>query len=108
VVENYVHDNTIVATDDPSNPDNTFGMGWLEDYAGMLRDPGSNNRGDLNAFYYPTPEGDYIRYGGPGIYTSYLSVFAETPGGQNSWYLTTEEADQTLSSAGIPLIPENH
>lgn len=107
VVENYVHDNTIVVADDPSNPDATFGMGWLEDYSGMLGDPASDNRGEANAFYYPTPEGDYTRYEWPGRHASRLSVFAQTPGGKESRYLTGEEADQVLSSAGIPLIPEN-
>jgi hypothetical protein len=108
VIENYVHDNTIAATDDPADLYNKRSLGWLKDYAGMMALPSSNNRGADNAYYYPTPESQQIRFEWPGTITNHLSVFVTTPGDVGGRYLTQAESYQRLSFGGIPLYPENH
>jgi hypothetical protein len=40
--------------------------------------------------------------------SSQLADFNSTPGEHNGRYMTAQEKDQVLTTAGIPLTPEHH
>jgi parallel beta-helix repeat protein len=102
VTDVFVHDNTIVATD------NTFALAWLSDYFPYrLFQAGSSNRGDGNQFWFPGTEGGGIRFEWNGHPMSQLSDFVGTPGGSRSTYLTSAETEQILQAVGIPTAPES-
>lgn len=103
VVDVWVHDNVIAATD--ADGDNQrFALGWVQDFAGPLLDPASNNRGSGNSYWYATPEGRSIRFEW-GTPLRDLSAFNATPGEEGGRYLTAAEKDAILSGANMPLMP---
>jgi parallel beta-helix repeat protein len=99
VTGNTVHDNTIITNHDGGF--NTYAVGWLEDWNGVLQNTASNNRGYGNRFWFSTPEGPELRYrwGGDAFWT--MANFSTSPGGQNSVNLTDSQKNQALASAGI-------
>lgn len=101
VVDNiYIHDNIIVQNT------GTMALVFCKDFAGTLYEPASNNRGALNLFWFPDPEGQYGRFGWADKAMRFLSEFNATPGGGgNSRYMSNVEKDEALSAAGIPLEP---
>ncbi len=106
VIEDYVHENTIVATDD-FIPGNRFGLRWLEDWVGPLYATAANNRGANNQYWYPTDTTKVARFQWKNELTD-LDVFNQTPGEENGAYITTALKDQLLSAAEIPLRQEQH
>jgi hypothetical protein len=52
-VGNYVHDNTIALSPVSSDTSDKFMGGFVQDWAGVLFDAGSNNRGALNLYWMP-------------------------------------------------------
>lgn len=104
VIGNYVHHNTVAATDDVS-PGNRYGLRWLEDYDGPLYLPGSNNRGAQNQYWYPTTTTSATRFRWTDD-LSRLDLFNQTPGEHGGVYVSDSTRDQILSTAGIPLAPE--
>jgi hypothetical protein len=103
-VGNYVHDNTIAAQDNPSDPYSTLAMSWIMDWSGNLFDPASNNRGANNNFWFPTPEVGYTRYAWKGPIST-LAAFVATPGNSNGSYLSSAQKDSLLAAAGMPTTP---
>ena len=96
-----VIDNAILHQDGPGTQ--TFALGWLEDGRGVLFDSRSANRGDGNAFWFATSQGD-VRFAWNGDRSS-LSTFATTPGGRGSHLLSTSEKDVLVARHGIPASP---
>ena len=96
---NSIHDNTIIAIHDGGW--NTYGLGWLEDWNGVISNPGSNNRGFNNRFWFSTPDGSELRFrwADEGFWT--VADFSASQGGQNSSYLSDSQKNQVLASAGI-------
>jgi hypothetical protein len=74
------------------------------DWAGILFNPASNNRGSNNRYWYPTVENSQLRYGWNGAKTR-LADFEATPAEAGGTYLTTSQKDAALSAAGIPTAP---
>lgn len=100
VVGNYVHNNVIIL----GNGDVT-GLGWLQDWAGELYAPASNNRGARNRYWFAEPEGSQERFEWNARGISRLADFNVTPGENEGRYLTRGERDAALLAAGIPLAP---
>lgn len=99
VTGNWIHDNTIISDHDGGW--NTYALGWLEDWNGVMGDGSSNNRGSDNRFWFSTAEGPELRYRwcGDGYWTA--SDFSVSPGGQNSQNMTESQKNQVLASAGL-------
>ena len=107
VVNNRVHDNVIVMTTDWSQ--NTYMLGWLEDWSGRLTDPASHNRGSGNRYFHATPEGAFLpftwgRDGRFGI--DDLAGFNATPGEEGGRLIDADEARALLAEHGLPLEPQ--
>jgi parallel beta-helix repeat protein len=104
VIENHVHDNYIIKTDDDYGLEDAHGVAlvWLGHES--MFDSSANNRGAENKYWYPEPEVGYARWrfawGTMGFYN--LSLFNTTSGEENGRYLSQAEVDQVLSSAQIP------
>jgi parallel beta-helix repeat protein len=96
VTNNYVHDNTIMAT---RGSDLLF---WAQDWSGSLFNSASANHGATNAYWMDVSENGEARYSWSTA-IGYLGTFNPTPGEENGRYLTSTEKDQLLSSAGMPL-----
>ncbi|HUZ00108.1 MAG TPA: right-handed parallel beta-helix repeat-containing protein [Thermomicrobiaceae bacterium] len=105
VVADFVHDNVIAATDDVS-PGSRYALRWLEDYAGMLYRPASNNRGANNRYWYPTTTSATPRFRWTGDLTD-LVAFNQTPGGRGGSYLSDQQKDQLLAAVGVPAVQES-
>lgn len=106
VVGNAVHDN-VIASSDVFSPGNRYGLRWMEDYAGPLYLPASNNRGANNQYWYPTTTTSAVRF----RWTSDLSDLArfnQTPGEHSGRYISITAKDQALVQAGVPLTQEAH
>jgi parallel beta-helix repeat protein len=101
VVDNiFIHTNVIVQNT------RTLALLFCQDFNGTLFDPASNNRGALNLFWFPDPEGQYGRFGWANKAIRFLAEFNATPGGGgNSRYLTDEQKNLALVAAGIPPEP---
>jgi hypothetical protein len=102
VVGNSVHDNTIVMN--TSGGWQNFGLGFFQDWAGVMYNPGSNNRGANNRYWYPQPENGSWRFSWSSSFSS-LGASGGTPGGQGDVYLSDAQASQALSDAGLPTAP---
>ena len=98
----HVHDNVIVMEE---GPDTTLALGWVEDWAGSLFDPASDNVGEANRFWYPADEGASARFAWSGPIDR-LAVFGRTPGGRDSSYLPDAEAHTLLHERGVPAAPD--
>jgi parallel beta-helix repeat protein len=104
VVNDYVHDNSVMMTYNSAD-NNEYALGWLQDYSGPLFLSGSNNHGANDNFWYNVTEDGHGRYGWNNQQLSALSQFTPTPGDASGSYLTTTQANQILSAAGMPLTP---
>lgn len=104
VVSNvYVHHNTVAVAPQPSDGSAVSLLAWQQDWAGVMYDPASNNRGAQNRYWHANPEpGSRFEWSGT---KATLSAFNETPGEEGGVYLTLAERDAVLSSVGIPLNP---
>jgi parallel beta-helix repeat protein len=102
VVNNSVHDNTVVMSQLYSGVGRT-GLGWIQDWTGTLFDAASNNRGLNNAFWFSYPEPSWERFDWAGARDT-LAAFSATPGGAGSRMLSVAERDAALAAAGIPAV----
>jgi parallel beta-helix repeat protein len=108
VVNISVHDNAIFLMTDWSQ--NTYMLAWLEDWAGRLTDPGSNNSGAGNRYFHAEPGGAFLpftwgrdqRFG-----IDDLAGFNATPGEEGGVLLGHGEAVVVLDEAGIPAQPDD-
>jgi parallel beta-helix repeat protein len=100
VTGNYVHDNTIILAPRSGDTSDQIALGWLQDWAGNLFDPASNNRGAGNAYWIGSPEPEWARFGWNGPIDT-LATFNATPGEAGGRYLTDAEKNSVLSAAGI-------
>jgi nitrous oxidase accessory protein NosD len=99
---NYVHDNTIIGEYDPqSDRWLTF---WAQDWAGIIFNASSNNRGSGNRYWMNHAEDSRARFawGGP---RSSLAAFNATPGEEGGTYLTDAQKTSILTNAGMPTTP---
>jgi hypothetical protein len=96
-----VHDNVVAMNPQTTDTSDKFGLGWLQDWAGPLFDPASNNHGAANAYWWPTAENGSARFGWNGNIGS-LTSFNATPGEEGGRYLSDAEKDAVLAAAGIP------
>ncbi len=104
----YVHDNTVLTKDYPNTGQN-YALGWLQDWAGgVLFDPASNNRGENTRYWYPSPEGAYVRYKYAKVNYKKLVDFNATLGEEGGRYLSDAEKDEVVSAKGVPASPEPH
>jgi len=104
VTGNYVHDNTIVLSPRSGDTSDMIALGWLQDWAGVMFNTSSNNRGASNVYWIGSPEPDWARFGWNG-HVDTLAALNATPGEEAGRYLTTAERDQRLSTTGIPTTP---
>jgi nitrous oxidase accessory protein NosD len=96
----FVHDNVIVASD------GALALSWLSDHS-RLFDPGSNNRGAHNRYWYTSDEGDKNRFAWDG-WRRRLADLNNTPGDSNGQYLAGSDKDSLLAAKGIPSSPPSH
>lgn len=96
---NNVHDNKVIQS-------NTgYALGWLQDWSGILFNGASQNRGTANAYWYNVGEGSGGRFAWSRDFQR-LAEFKQTVNDTTSRYLTTQEKDQTLRDANLPMAPE--
>ena len=100
VYGNHVHDNVIATRG--AEP---MGLAWLQDWAGVLFDAASNNRGAANTYWRDVAEPTLSRFEWAGSRDT-LAKFNATPGEEGGRYLTAAEKDALLQAAGIPTAPE--
>ncbi|MBI2334714.1 right-handed parallel beta-helix repeat-containing protein [Candidatus Daviesbacteria bacterium] len=104
--DNYIHDNKLFGVDGGKH---AFGLGWLQDWTGVLFNPESNNRGANNQYYYENSEDSSAnngRFGWGGSSYKSLAAFNQTPGEENGRYLTKAEKDEILAANNMPSCPE--
>jgi parallel beta-helix repeat protein len=99
-VEINVHDNTI-AMSPRSGDTGAYATGWVMDWAGILYNAASNNRGSNNHYWYPAAENSQLRFGWNGG-KNRLVDYEPTPAETTTTYLTTGQKDSTLSAAALP------
>jgi parallel beta-helix repeat protein len=92
---NFVHDNTVIAT-------TGTGLGWFQDWSGVMFNATSNNRGSGGDYWYSTGEPSSCRYEWQGC-VDRISTFNTTPGEEGGTYLSSSQRDAILQSAGVPL-----
>jgi len=101
VVENHFHDNIIVSQAGVN------ALAYCHDWGeSTLFEPGSNNRGANNRYWYPGPEGSEQRFGWADGGIPTLAEFGATAGEENGRYLTAAEKDAVLASEAMPATPE--
>ncbi len=100
VTDVYVHDNTIVLAPGAGDTSDQIALGWLQDWAGVMFNANSDNRGASNAYWIGSPEPETGRFGWNGPIDT-LAAFNATPGEEGGHYLTVAERDQVLGAAGI-------
>jgi parallel beta-helix repeat protein len=104
----YVHDNQILAKDGAKGEPHVYSLGWLQDWAGVMYNASSNNRGANNRYFYPTAEGTKARFSwNKALYKS-LTDFNKTPGEEGGRYLSQSEKDAVVADKSIPATPEPH
>jgi parallel beta-helix repeat protein len=101
IVNDYVHDNTIVMAPKSTDTSDKMALAWLQDWSGVLFNASSNNRGANNKYWVSTPEPQWARFNWNGGIST-LSTFNATPGEEGGTYLTTAQKDSALSAVGIP------
>ncbi len=101
-----VHNNKILADDDPEHPTSHFALGWLQGWSDQMFEPESNNRGENNLYWYTAPEDEWVRYEWAKEKYASLKAFNATPGEEGGRYLTDAEKRRIVSEAGIPAAPE--
>ena len=80
-------------------------LGWRQDWDGVLFDRAAGNRGRGNAYWFPGPEDERVRFEWKGEGHRSLAAFNATPGGEGGRYLSDAEKDAALAAAGIPASP---
>ena len=100
VTDVYVHDNTIVLAPRAGDTSDMIALGWLQDWAGVMFNASSANRGASNAYWIGSPEPESARFAWNGPIDT-LAAFNATPGEEGGRYLTVAERDQVLGAAGI-------
>jgi hypothetical protein len=98
--------NTIALSPVSSDTSDKFMFGFLQDWAGVLFNAASNNRGALNLYWNAVPEPSG-RFGWNGT-ISRLSDFNATPGEHRGTHLTLAQLDAAIIAVGIPLNQQPH
>lgn len=107
VTNDYVHNNQIIMSDEPSDTSDKMGLGWLMDFPGVLYNAASNNRGAYNLYWFSKPDGSWCMYQWNGCIQT-LSAFNATPGEENGRYMTDYQKNFVLKWNSIPSAPQNH
>ncbi|MBV9354346.1 MAG: right-handed parallel beta-helix repeat-containing protein [Chloroflexi bacterium] len=102
----HVHDNTMIVSTQKSSVGShlRYALEWLQDWNGPLFDPNADNHGTGNAYWFPGPEDDQVRFAWNGP-LDHLDDFNNTPGGAHGTYLSDGQKDAILSAQGIPATP---
>jgi hypothetical protein len=103
----HVHDNTIFASNGPTEESNSLALAWMQGWTDTLFDPANNNWGANNVYSYTTEEGgslERFRWGKKSI--SKLADFNATAGEENGRYLTQDEKESLVANRKIPAAPE--
>lgn len=95
----YVHHNDILRQN-VSDGSMIVLLGWQQDWAGIMYESASNNRGQLNRYWYPVQE-PTSRFEWTSTVAT-LSAFNKIPGEEGGVYLTEVERNAVLAAAGIP------
>jgi parallel beta-helix repeat protein len=101
----YVHDNSILSTEDQPALSWIQTDGWA---GGTMADPAANNRGANNEYWYGSPEGSVDRFRWTTNRLRTLVEFNATPGEDGGRYLDEARKELINSSASIPSSPEPH
>jgi hypothetical protein len=105
---NYVHHNTIVMAPQPAAAgDESFALGWLQDWSGGMFSATKDNRGTANQYWHSKLEPTLCRFAW-GDCLSRMSTFNGTPGEQGGLYLTNAYKDAFLKALKVPTMPEGH
>jgi parallel beta-helix repeat protein len=108
VTDVHVRHNIILGEDGLGGAKDDFALRWLQGWSKQMFEPGSDNRGQANLYWYAEPEGEQARYEwAKTMYTS-LEAFNNTPGEEGGRYLTGAEKLRIASKANIPANPEQH
>jgi hypothetical protein len=111
-----VHHNDIVVSEDPGETNRThYALAWQKngdvtqavcDQPGTtcFDEPGANNGGHDNRYWYPTPEGSRHRFVW-GSELSRIEDFNRTRGEERGRYLSDTEKEQVLAAEKIPADP---
>jgi parallel beta-helix repeat protein len=110
-IGNQVHDNVIIKTEfDPNDPNkyHVYALAWLQDWAGVLFRPASNNRGMRNRYWYPNGEGErrFAWTIGSEETQSSLAAFNATLGEEHGAYVSLGDKNRILTAANMPLAPQ--
>lgn len=97
-----VHHNKILSSD-RADGSQSYGLAWLQDWAGVLFDPASNNGGHDNAYWYPRTE-DANRYAW-GKPMDTLEEFNATRGEDGATYLSDAEKEAIVEEQAVPTAP---
>jgi hypothetical protein len=81
-----------------------FGLAWLQDWAGVLFEPASDNGGMGDRFWFVGEEGGSTRFAWDGSFRS-IAEFGATPGGRDAAYLGDADLTALLEEVGIPTGP---
>jgi len=104
---NYVHDNDVILAPQPSDSSDKPMLAWLQDWAGIMYDSASNNRGAANRYWHSQAEPSWCRFAWSGCRDT-IAGFNGTPGEEGGRYLSLSERDAVLSGASVPLSPIAH
>ncbi len=96
VVGNSVHHNNIISTGNGPKA-----LGWYQDWAGVLYNASSNNKGYDNKYWYPDEEGTYDRFEWNKTPIKMISTFNQTLAEEKGRYLLIGEKDTVLKTLGI-------
>ena len=96
-----VRSNTVVGSE------GTVALGWLTDRAAeYLFQPGAQNQGAENRYWFRDREGDSERFAWEGSRLD-LPAFNATPGEEAGRHLSDAEKDRILALAGVPTSQEH-
>jgi parallel beta-helix repeat protein len=103
----HVHDNTIFASNGPTEESNSLGLAWVQGWTTTLFDPANNNWGANNKYWYTSPESSLERFRWHNKSIGKLADFNATLGEENGIYLTPDEKDAVMTTKGIPPNPSS-
>jgi hypothetical protein len=112
----HVHDNDIISNDPGEANRAHYALAWLKNNdvtltvcaqqgATCLDEPGSNNGGHDNRYWYPSPEGSRPRFVW-GSELNELEDFNRTRGEERGRYLSDAGKVQVLAAENVPAKPE--